>query len=98
MHSVPAQLAGASPDRLLADMVLALEQGRDRSGGDTDDHVLATMACHTSIRAGRAVNAQEVKALLSEMDNIDFAGHCPHGRPVLARIPWSEILRSVGRQ
>lgn len=98
VHSVPAQLAGASPDRLLADMVLALEHGRDRSGGDTDDHVLATMACHTSIRAGRAVNAQEVKALLSEMDTIDFAGHCPHGRPVLARIPWSEIRRRVGRQ
>ena len=98
IHSVPAELAGASPDRLLADMVLALESSREGSRGDTDDGVLATMACHTSIRAGRAVDPREVESLLKEMDEIDFAGHCPHGRPVLARITWNEIRRRVGRE
>lgn len=97
IHGVPALLTGASPERLLADMVLAVEQGRDGSSGEFGDTVIATMACHTSIRAGRSVERAEIDALLKSMDAIDFAGYCPHGRPVLTRIPWREIRRRLGR-
>jgi DNA mismatch repair protein MutL len=98
IRAVPAEVADAAPDRLLAEMVLALEEGRDGSRGELDDRALATLACHGSIRAGRNVDPAEVEALLAAMDRIDFAGHCPHGRPVLARIPWREIARRVGRE
>lgn len=97
IYGVPAEIS-ASPDRLLAEMVLALEEEREGTRGETEDHAVATMACHSSIRAGRKVLDQEVDALLLQMDEIDFAGHCPHGRPVLARIPWSEIRRRVKRE
>ncbi len=97
IHSVPAELSGVSPDKLLADTVLALEEGRKGTKGDMEDKAVATMACHSSIRAGRRVLKEEVQALLLQMDNIDFAGHCPHGRPVLTRIPWSELAKKVGR-
>jgi DNA mismatch repair protein MutL len=97
IHGVPAELGDVAPDRLLADMLIALEQGREGSRGDLEDRVLATMACHGSIRAGRSLTEDEVKALIGEMEGIDIAGHCPHGRPVLARIPWREIRRRVGR-
>jgi DNA mismatch repair protein MutL len=97
IHAIPAELSDASPDRLLADMTLAIEQGREGSRGDLEDKVLATMACHGSLRSGRTINPAESEALLQQMDHVDFAGHCPHGRPVLARIPWREIRRRVGR-
>ncbi len=97
VHAIPAELSEASPDRLLADMTLAIEQGREGSRGELEDKVLATMACHGSRRSGRVVNRAEAEALLNQMDKVDFAGHCPHGRPVLARIPWREIRRRVGR-
>ncbi len=97
IHAVPAELTDASPDRLLADMVLALEEGRDGSRGDTEDGILARMACHSSLRGGKTVARAEALALLEQMEKIDFAGHCPHGRPVLAQIPWNEIRRRVGR-
>ena len=97
IHAVPARLSDAAPERLLADVVLALEQGRQGSGGDTDEKTLAAMACHGSIRGGRAVERAEAESLVEQMDAIDFAGHCPHGRPVLKRIPWREILRGVDR-
>jgi DNA mismatch repair protein MutL len=97
VHALPAELAGASPDRLLADMVMALEEGRVDSRGELDDKILATMACHGSLRSGQTVEKPEVDALLTQMETVDFAGHCPHGRPVLARIPWHEIRRRVGR-
>jgi DNA mismatch repair protein MutL len=97
VHGIPAELSEASPDRLLADMTLAIEQGREGSRGELEDKVLATMACHGSLRSGRTINRAEAEALLNQMDKVDFAGHCPHGRPVLARIPWHEIRRRVGR-
>ncbi|MBN2341702.1 MAG: DNA mismatch repair endonuclease MutL [Deltaproteobacteria bacterium] len=97
VYGTPAEIDGA-PERLLAEVVLALEKGREGTKGDMEDHAVATMACHSSIRAGRSMQEKEVTALLRQMDTVDFAGHCPHGRPVLARIPWSEIRRRVKRE
>ena len=97
IRAVPAEISGTSPDRLLADLVIALEEGRNDSRGTTEELVLATMACHGSIRAGRIILDDEVKTLLQEMDRIDFAGHCPHGRPVLTRLKWSNLEHRVGR-
>ena len=61
-----------------------------RPFGDAADLVLATMACHGSIRAGDIVAREEAVALLRALDDIDFAGHCPHGRPTA-----SELLDAV---
>ena len=97
VKSIPAELSSASPDRLLADMVLAIEEGRKDTKGEMEEKVLSTMACHGSIRAGRAIDPRETLALLEQMDAIDFSGHCPHGRPVLTRIPWRDIRRRLGR-
>ena len=49
---------------------------------------LATLACHSVIRANRRLEVHEMRALLDDLDGIDFATQCPHGRPVL--IEWSE--------
>jgi DNA mismatch repair protein MutL len=49
---------------------------------------LATIACHSVIRAHRKLDSHEMRALLEALDRIDFATQCPHGRPVL--IEWSE--------
>ena len=98
IRAVPAASAGVAPDRVLAELVIALESGRKGSRGETDDAALATIACHGSIRGGSAVTADEVRALLAQLDRVDFAGHCPHGRPVIARIPWAEIAKRVGRE
>ena len=41
---------------------------------------------------------EEAQALLRSLDDIDFAGHCPHGRPVVMKIRWSELEQKVGRR
>jgi DNA mismatch repair protein MutL len=61
------------------------------------DLSLATMACHGSVRAGDAMSAEEAQALLKALDGVDFSGHCPHGRPVVMRLPFGELERRVGR-
>jgi DNA mismatch repair protein MutL len=97
VHAVPTLLARARPERILRDLVAELGRAARRPFGDAADLVLATMACHGSIRAGDIVAREEAVALLRALDEIDFAGHCPHGRPVVTRIGYDELERRVGR-
>jgi DNA mismatch repair protein MutL len=58
---------------------------------------LATIACHSVIRANRALEMDEIRALLRELDQIEFATQCPHGRPVLIEISRDELERMFKR-
>ncbi len=96
VRAVPALLVRADPRRLARDILAELgRQGSEFSRAL--DLVLATMACHGSVRAGDDVTAEEARALLTALDECDFGGHCPHGRPVLFSIKWAELERRVGR-
>jgi DNA mismatch repair protein MutL len=97
VHAVPMLLARSRPERLVRDLVAELGRAAKRPFGDAADLVLATMACHGSIRAGDVVSREEAAALLLALDGIDFAGHCPHGRPVVTRIGYDDLERRVGR-
>ncbi|MBX3206367.1 MAG: DNA mismatch repair endonuclease MutL [Labilithrix sp.] len=97
VHGVPAILARAEPARVVEDLASELSRAGGRAFGGAVDLVLATMACHGSIRAGDAVSPEEARALLAALDEVDFAGHCPHGRPVVMRLGWTELERRVGR-
>jgi DNA mismatch repair protein MutL len=98
VHAVPQLLHRAPPARLLRDVLDELSRLGDRAYDDALDTALATMACHGSIRAGDELTTDECTALLRSLDAIDdFAGHCPHGRPVVYSIPLAEVERRLGR-
>ncbi len=97
VHAVPQILHRASPARLVRDVVAEMSRAAGRPFGGAADLVLATMACHGSIRAGDAVSPEEVRALLDALDEVDFSGHCPHGRPVVTRMSYGELEHRVGR-
>jgi DNA mismatch repair protein MutL len=58
---------------------------------------LATIACHSVIRANRALEPDEMRALLRDLDQIPFATQCPHGRPVLIEFRREELERLFKR-
>ncbi len=62
------------------------------------DHVAATMACHGSVRAGRALNQAEMDALLREMEVTPNAGRCNHGRPTYIELEIADIERLFHRR
>lgn len=97
VHGVPALLLRKDPARIVRDLVAELSRTSGRPFSAMIDLVLATMACHGSVRAGDPVSRAEVEALLAALDEVDFAGHCPHGRPLLMRMSFAELERKVGR-
>jgi DNA mismatch repair protein MutL len=98
VHAIPKLLGRASPERLVRDLLSEVSRTGRRAFSDAIDLALATMACHGSIRAGDLLSESEASALLKALDSVDFAGHCPHGRPVVAVTSWAELERKVGRR
>lgn len=98
VSAVPQIVSRAAPERLAMDLIDELTRagGRDLSGAI--DLVLATMACHGSVRAGDAMTAEQAVALLASLDEVDHGGHCPHGRPLLMEIGFQELERQVARR
>ena len=62
------------------------------------DYVAATMACHGSVRSGRLLRAEEMNALLREMEATPGSGTCNHGRPTYVELKLADIERLFGRR
>ncbi|WP_343222780.1 DNA mismatch repair endonuclease MutL [Mameliella sediminis] len=59
--------------------------------------ILSRMACHGSIRSGRVMRAEEMNALLREMEATPHSGQCNHGRPTYVELKLADIERLFGR-
>jgi DNA mismatch repair protein MutL len=99
VREAPSQLAGGNLQRLVRDVADALaEHGSAGSLERRLDQVLATMACHNSVRAGRRLRPEEMDALLREMEATPNSGQCNHGRPTYVELKLADIERLFGRR
>jgi DNA mismatch repair protein MutL len=95
LRTVPRLLRGRDVGPLLRAVAAELvEEGASGAAERAADAALATVACHAVIRVGQRLDAAEVQALLTSMDGVEVAAHCPHGRPVAAELgrPQLEAL------
>ena len=98
VREVPAALSKANISTLIKAIADdAAEQGQSQSVQERVNHLLATMACHYSVRAGRTLRLEEMNALLREMESTPNAGQCNHGRPTFIALEMKDIERLFGR-
>jgi DNA mismatch repair protein MutL len=98
LRAVPDLLKKVDPKPLLLDVISSLASDEPGNSAQASfDKVFATMACHGALRAGDVVSREQALALLVQLDAVDLRSHCPHGRPVLLRMPVGEIEQRLGR-
>lgn len=99
VREAPALLGDVDCKRLVENIAdLLAEEGDARGLSRRLDHVLATCACHHSVRAGRRLSAPEMNALLREMEATPGAGQCNHGRPTYIELKLADIEKLFGRR
>ncbi|ODS02095.1 DNA mismatch repair protein MutL [Methyloceanibacter marginalis] len=102
VREVPALLGTCDVKGLLVDLAGTLMEAEDGDGArilsDRLDHVLSTMACHGSVRAGRRLSPQEMNALLRDMEQTPFSGQCNHGRPTYVELKLTDIEKLFQRR
>jgi len=98
LRAVPDLLKKVDPKPLLLDVIHDMAgEDANNSAEASFDKVFATMACHAALRAGDSMSREQALALLLQLDSVDLRSHCPHGRPVLLRMPMAEIEQRLGR-
>jgi DNA mismatch repair protein MutL len=99
VRALPAVLGTADPRPLLRDIAEELAESEETTALDAKlDAVIARMACHGSIRAGRRMNQAEMNAMLRQMEQVPRAATCSHGRPTFLRLSRAEIETMFGRR
>ena len=96
---MPAAIGKADVPGIIRDVADELsELGVTTSLEERINHVLATMACHNSVRSGRRLRPEEMNALLREMEATPNSGQCNHGRPTFIELKLSDIEKLFGRR
>ncbi len=99
VREVPAMLGKLDVKGLVRDLADEIaESGNALSLKERLEEVSGTLACHMSVRAGRRLNAEEMNALLREMEATPHSGQCNHGRPTYVELKLADIERLFGRR
>jgi DNA mismatch repair protein MutL len=99
VKALPALLSGADPVKLLLDVVDRMGDVKGGAGAldERFEEIFAVMACHSVVRAHERMELPEMAALVKSMDDLEFPGHCPHGRDVVVRIRFKDLEKWFGR-
>jgi DNA mismatch repair protein MutL len=99
VRETPAVLGHVDATALIKDILDDLADLGDSSRlQGRMDAVLSRMACHGSVRSGRQMRAEEMNALLREMEATPLSGQCNHGRPTYVELKLADIERLFGRR
>ncbi len=98
ISEIPSILKGKDLITLIKELAVAEEELDSNPSWDNyTDYICARIACHASKRSGDQLSRAGVAALFDSLDNSEFAGACPHGRPTIIKLSNYEIEKSFGR-
>ncbi len=98
LKAAPAVFGAERGLKLLSDMIESMgESGFALRGEAAFEDWLKQLACHGSVRVGRALANQEIAELLADLDRTEFKTNCPHGRPVHIEFRRGQIERMFRR-
>ena len=96
-REVPEWLSHDDTEKVILDLLDAMDQGKEMKRSDYHRHMIATMACHGSIRFNHTLSMNEMKKVLEDLNACDQPMNCPHGRPTLIKILDRDLRKEFER-
>lgn len=96
VKSVPADLRGQDVAAALSELLDAAERGGAEFSWE--EQALITLSCHTAVRAGQTLSADEMRDLVRQLEATELPHTCPHGRPTLVLLSQAQLEREFGRR
>lgn len=96
VRAVPRVLPHGSGAEALVRLLDSLADGSGTSGWR--ERVLATLACHAAVRAGRRLTPEESQELIRKLESVEQPHTCPHGRPTMIYLSISALERDFSRR
>lgn len=97
LREVPLWFQNVDADAFLQDMMDYFRQHQDVDMAALRKKMLATMACHSSIRFNRPLNMQEMKQVIEDLKKCRQPYHCPHGRPTVITLSDNDLRKEFER-
>jgi len=100
LRSVPGPLSvKVSADGAAQVLIRVLDELASGGAGDTWSHrLIATIACHASVRAGQSLSIDDCKNLVRQLEQAERPNTCPHGRPTIVRLRVNDLEREFKRR
>ncbi len=101
VQSFPALLKDTDVVPFMHDLLDKLEdQGEDAKSAETETvihELLDMMACKAAVKAGDALTAEEINALVAQKHLVEKSSNCPHGRPTTLKLTVKDLERQFKR-
>ena len=95
LRSIPKMLLNKSNEKAVSELINDIDE--ETGIGEIKDKFAATIACHFSIRAGKALVEKEITSLIQDLEECDNPNMCPHGRPTMLKLSLNRIESHFGR-
>jgi DNA mismatch repair protein MutL len=95
VRTVPSILYDKDWKIVLAELLDSLSSGKNTS--NWNEQIIASMACHSAIRAGQVLTDNEMRELIKQLENAAMPRTCPHGRPTMLHLSLSQLEKEFGR-
>ncbi|HEY4537487.1 MAG TPA: DNA mismatch repair endonuclease MutL [Erysipelothrix sp.] len=97
VRSLPQWVVDDNPQMFVEDILDFYETGLKVREEDVKRDVLATLACHSSVRFNEFLSQQEMEKIVSDLRQCEQPFHCPHGRPTFLRITHKQLIKEFKR-
>jgi DNA mismatch repair protein MutL len=97
LEGVPPDVKAGSEATILQDIVDEFKNNQNRIVLDARDNLAKSFSCKAAIKAGEKLSESEMRSLIDQLFGTSMPYVCPHGRPVIVKVPLSELDRRFMR-
>lgn len=97
IEGIPADVRIGNETKILQDVLDEFKEGEHNRTIDARDTLAKSFACKAAVKAGDKLNTTEMIVLIDQLFATQMPYVCPHGRPVMVKIPLEELDRRFGR-